>query len=203
MRSDDLKSIDHPVQDSSRGFFQSNRPQIDQDASRHLVRALSALGTQKFAAPEVKNKARSSGANEESSHKTLNSTLASCVSDYGMIADAFSVGATARFILTGVPPHENVEEFIANYNNPCNQATRWIVRKFARSAESKPKKKYRSSSGLPLEALRLVKGMTQPNASMRTSVRDAMRYPYISEVVGGTVPFKKKISFLKCAQSQI
>ena len=117
-----------------------------------------------------------------------------------MIADAFSVGATARYVLTGVPPDENVEEFIANHNNPFNKATRWIGRKLVKKAKTKPKKTYRSSSGLPLEALRLVKGLAQPNASMRTSVRDAMRYPYVDEVLGGNTSFNKEITFLKCAQ---
>ena len=201
MHTEDLESIDHAIEDSSRGFFQSQEFKNENDASHHIVRALSALGTQRFAAPEVKNKARLAGSStDESSHKTTNTTLASSVSDYGMIADAFSVGATARFVLTGVPPHESVDAFIANHKNPINKATRWIGRKLGK-AKSKPKKTYRSGSNLPPEALRLVKGLMQPNASMRTSVRDAMRYPYIYRVLGGNTPFKKEITFLKCAQT--
>jgi serine/threonine protein kinase len=201
MQKERYESLDHPVEDRSRGYFQSQEVKNANDASRHIVRALSALGTQRFAAPEVKNKARHSDSADESSHKTFNATLASNVSDYGMIADAFSVGATARYVLTGVPPNESVEVFVANHNNPMNKAARWIGRKLAKKAETKPKKTYRPSSGLPLEALHLVKGLTQPNASIRTSVRDAMRYPYIHDVLGATTTFKKEITFLKCAQS--
>ena len=200
MRDEEVNSIDNPVDDRSKSFFVEKKLKNDNDVSKHFVRALSALGTQTFAAPEVKNKVRSSPKADSSSHKTLNTTLASCVSDYGMIADAFSVGATARFLLTGVPPNENVEEFIANHNNPLNKALRWLRKKVFKKANIAPKKKYRLSSKLPLEALQLVRAMTKPNASLRTSVRDAMRYPYIEDVFEGTTPFKKDITFLQCTQ---
>ena len=64
----------------------------------------------------------------------------------------------------------------------------------------KPKKRYRSSADIPVEAVRLVKGLTQPNASKRTTVRDARVDPYVDKVVGGSTPFKKEMIFLKCAQ---
>ena len=201
MRKETHKSLDQPIKDRSSRFFQTQEVKTDDNASRRVIRAMSALGTQRYAAPEVKNKARESDSAVESSRKTFNATLASNVSDYGMIADAFSVGATARYVLTGVPPNESVEEFIANHNNPLNVAARWICRKLVKKSQRKPKKKYRPSSGLPLEALQLVKGLTQPNASVRTSVRDAMRNPYIHDVLGKTNTFKKDITFLKCAQS--
>jgi len=40
-------------------------------------------------------------------------SLAECVSSYGMVCDAFSVGTTIRHSITGVPPDKDVEEFIA------------------------------------------------------------------------------------------
>lgn len=201
MRLERHESLDAPVKDKSSRFFLTQDAKPVDNASRHVVRALSALGTQQYAAPEVKNKARDSDTADDSSHMTFNGTLGSTVSDYGMIADAFSVGATARYVLTGVPPDESVEEFVANYNNPLYKVARWICRKLNKKAQRKPKKSYRSSSALPSEALQLVKGLTQPNASIRTSVRDAMRNPYIQDVLGKTTTFKKEITFLKCAQS--
>jgi hypothetical protein len=62
----------------------------------------------------VKNKVRESATTDQSSHMEISHTLIPFVSDYGLVADAFSVGSTARFVLTGVPPEENFNEFMAN-----------------------------------------------------------------------------------------
>jgi hypothetical protein len=61
-----------------------------------------------------------------------------------------------------------------------------------RHNDSKPVKKYRPSEDIPVEAVRLIKGMTQPNASERMTVRDARVYPYIDEVVGESTTFRKE-----------
>ena len=167
--------------------------------SRHIVRSLSALGNRGYAAPEVKHARKKDSADQKSCDLTVNATLAPFVSDYGLVADAFSVGSTIRFILTGVSPFESVEEVIASHNNPVNKAARWIRGKLKKKGV-KPKKRYRSSADIPVEAVRLVKGLTQPNASKRTTVRDARLDPYVDEVVGGSTPFKKEMRYLKCAQ---
>jgi hypothetical protein len=52
----------------------------------------------------------------------------------------------------------------------------------------------------PLKQYVWSKGLTQPNASKRTTVRDARLDPYVDEVVGGSTPFKKEMIFIKCAQ---
>lgn len=191
-------SINEALNDDSGYLSRKKRQNADQDKSRHIVRTLSALGNRDYAAPEIKNKVRKQDSTEKSSHKTVKSTLSPFVSDYGMVVDAFSVGATARFVLTGVPPDESVEELIASHNNPVNKAARWISRKLKKK-DDKPRKRYRSSTDIPIEVVRLIKCMTQPNASIRMTVRDARLHPYIDEVIGGNVAFKKETIFLKCA----
>jgi serine/threonine protein kinase len=195
-------SINEALDDSnhilrrSRGNRSSNP-----DLSRHIIRSLSAVGNREYAAPEVKNKVHQEDTVDKSSHLGVTNTLSEFVSDYGMVADAFSVGSTARFILTGVPPHESVEEVVAWHNNPVNKAARWMRKKLKKNGgNGKPKKNYRSSTDIPVEALRLIKGMTQPNAILRTSVRDARMYPYIEQVLDDETVFKKEISFLRCSQ---
>jgi serine/threonine protein kinase len=195
------ESIDDAVHDTSRHYSRNELLNDDSSKSRRIVRSLSALGNFTYAAPEVKNNVRQNETTEASCHKEISSTLLRFVSDYGMVADAFSVGSTARFVLTGVPPQENFNEFIANHNNLVHKAARWIGSKLLKGHnDSKPVKRYRPSEDVPVEAVRLIKGMTQPNASKRMTVRDARLYPYIDEVVGDKTPFRKEMVFLTCAQ---
>ena len=85
---------------------------------------VGALGTRNYAAPEILSGIRNfATALSESFHRQRpnNKTIGACVSNYGMIADAFSVGATIRHMLTGVPPAVDVEEFIASKNHPLKK----------------------------------------------------------------------------------
>jgi serine/threonine protein kinase len=196
-------SINKALDDSSHVLRRSRgKKSSNPDFSRHIIRSLSAVGNREYAAPEVKNKVHQQNTVDKSSHLNVTNTLSEFVSDYGMVADAFSVGSTARFILTGVPPHENVEAVVAWHNSPLNKAARWMGKKLKKqNGKDKPKKKYRSSADIPVEALRMIKGMTQPNELLRTSVRDARMYPYVEQVLGDDTVFKKEMSFLKCSQA--
>ncbi|KAL7535005.1 hypothetical protein ACHAXR_008155, partial [Thalassiosira sp. AJA248-18] len=74
----------------------TSTPQMRKNSSfeRVPLRAMSALGTRAFAAPEV-TKVREKSAR--------GSALTDHVADYGLIADAFSIGCTIKVLLTGVP----------------------------------------------------------------------------------------------------
>ena len=71
-----------------------------------------ALGTRNYAAPEILTGIRNFTDTMSSSvhsmndsfhkHKRPKKPLVACVSDYGMDADAFSVGATIRHMVTGL-----------------------------------------------------------------------------------------------------
>lgn len=197
---DDLFKQGEKSSKASRVLKRKSKPAEDINMSRRPVKQLSAVGNRQYAAPEVKNKVREERSTEESRHKSVTSTLSPFVSDYGMVADAFSVGSSARYILTGVPPQESVDEVIASYYNPAFRAARWIRRKIRKKGNAKPVKTYRSSSAVPSEALYLIKDMTQLNPATRTTVRDAQSSPYIHDLFGGTAVPRKETQFLKCAQ---
>jgi len=178
---------------------QSNRKNYSEtyNISRHKVLDLSALGNRNYAAPEVKNRVREEENCLSSCHRGVNCTLSRFVSNYGMTADAFSVGATARYLLTGVRPEDNVEDVIANYNNPVNKLIRKIKKRRNKNSTTGVirKKKYRSGSALPPNGLTLIKAMTQPNLQTRMSVRDARLCPYVDEVLENH-NFTKNLVFL-------
>jgi len=173
----------------------------DRSNSQVVVRGLSALGNKFYAAPEVQKGVKD--VSRENSKKPKK-TLSNFVTDYGMVADAFSVGATIRYILTGVPPYENIDEVIRAQNNPLAKASRWVGRKMAKPDEPKKKKKnYRKIKACPPEAVRLVLGMTHRDPKQRTTVRAARKYPWIDDVLedtGSDVIYEMK--FLECATKE-
>jgi serine/threonine protein kinase len=186
--------VNEVVKDSSFHLVQRQESIDTLSKSRRIVRGLSAVGNRDYAAPEVRSHIRK--LNKTQDKNSVNATLGSFVSDYGMVADAFSVGATARYTLTGVPPHESVTEFVSNYNSLHAKALRWVIGKVRKQSDDRPKKIYRYSDDIPSEALRLIKGMTHPNANARMTVRDARCYPYISDVCGEKTQPSKETKFL-------
>jgi serine/threonine protein kinase len=175
-------------------------PSLGRSQSRIIIRRMSALGNKFYAAPEVQK-----GVKEEKSRsKKAKHTLSNFVSDYGMTADAFSVGATMRYILTGVPPYENIDEVIRAQKNPLAKASRWLGKKMAKPGEPKRKKKhYRKIKECPQEAVKLVLGMTHRDPKQRTTVRAARMYPWINDVLEDTEePTLYEMKFLECATKE-
>ena len=114
--------------------------------------------------------------------------LSACVSNYGMVADAFSVGATIRHMVTGVPPSINVEEYIAMRNHPLLKLGRYVkkicTRKGLRRSSSNiqqgpSKKKYRTSLDLPADVKDLIHSLTYHDSRRRATVRSVTRHFWI------------------------
>jgi hypothetical protein len=100
------------------------------------------------------------------------------------MVDAYSVGKTFRYMMTGVPPHRGVEAAIAEQKSPINRLSRWAKK---RLSDGKPPKKrkvqYRLESELPMEVQQLITDLTKRKEDERTSVRRARGYPWIEEVL--------------------
>jgi serine/threonine protein kinase len=164
----------------------------DQSLSKCVVRQLSPLGHRDYAAPEI---LKGITANPTHEH-----ALSDFCSDYGMVADAYSVGSTIRYMMTGVSPDQSVTDVIAADRSLGTKASRWLGRKLGgRSKEQKKlRKKYRGSEELPTEVVRLVKSMTHADPKQRTTVRAARLYPWIDDALpdSATVPMGKDIRFL-------
>ena len=171
---------------------------------------MSALGTKAFAAPEIKNKARTEEPKAAAGGaKDPASALTACVADYGMISDSFAVGTTLRMCLTGVPADENVVEFVSSKNNPVAQLMSAIFGACASKDDNKRKKQYRYLSAIPKDANELLKDLTKPKEEERITVRQAQESPWIKGGEGeaeytlpeGDYPSTSgsPINFLKCA----
>lgn len=183
---------------------------ISNSMSHNMIYDLSAVGNRNYAAPEMLNGVRdvpkykpptdinetNSSTQKKIEHKQ---SLAACVSNYGMTADAYSVGCTIRFMLTGVPPSKSIKEFLQEKNSP--------LKVLSRKLKKTQKKKYRYTKDLPKEASRLCVGLTHWREVERTTVRSARSYEWIASSItmknekdpDGIREHRGKIDYLKCA----
>jgi len=148
---------------------------LSNSISRYKIMDLSAVGNRNFAAPEIMKGIHVFKRNKDTEG---HDPLTRHVSDYGMIVDAFSTGATIRNICTGVPPHTSVEEFIAAKTS-CEKVLCRKIKAAMKKTDTKPMKRYRSNDDLPAEAVRLILGLTHWNEKKRTTVRSARAYEWI------------------------
>lgn len=159
---------------------------LDKSVSHARVRDLSALGNRAYAAPEIISGVHEKRASQSKSDKkrAQKESLADFVSNYGMDVDAYSLGSTLRYAITGVPPGNNVDEYIAMKNNIIFKVMKSLTACFSKKEESeqlKRTKKYRTGAQCPKEAILLIRGLTDFNPKSRTTVRAARYYPWIIE----------------------
>jgi len=166
---------------SSRG--RKKERTLDVSISHARVRDLSAIGNRNYAAPEIINGVHKKKDRSVRGRKRRQS-IADFVSNYGMDADAFSLGMVLRYALTGVSPGHDVREFIAMKNNFFLKIMSKIKKKIKKKGKDdkvKRKKKYRLSQACPKEATKLVVGLTLWDPKKRTTVRAARFYPWLHE----------------------
>ncbi len=198
----------------SRGK-ENNDLSLSSSISRNKVRNLSAVGNRIFAAPEIKKGIRvfkllHSKKKVDSTAEAAKQPLSECVSDYGMIVDAFSTGATIRYMCTGAPPNVSVEEFILEKNSMINVLGRKIKKAVNKDYANKRQKRYRYNKDLPPNAVRLILGLTHWNEKKRTTVRSARDYEWVNSSYSmksskAYDPFGVQggdLDFLKCATTK-
>lgn len=139
------------------------------------IRAMSALGTLDYAAPEVKNSRDKCDGDV---------ALTDLVADYGLIADAYSVGYTIREILTGVSPKDakNEMDFMSSHQNGVDLLTLFSCCTTASNSNSsnrrkKRKRRYKWLDETPKHARELVLKM------INTKIADRLTVPLAREEV--------------------
>jgi len=186
----------HKKRSESRGRSRTrDRSELELSQSYQVVRDLSALGTRNYAAPEILSGLRKISSTMASLNASLHSrnvpdnserdsrkvqtrrSLAECVSSYGMVADAFSVGATIRYMVTGVPPQYNVNEYIESKNHPLKKVMRALKQRSRKNG--KRIKQYRSSDNLPNGVKDLIGSLTHYDSRKRATVRMARSHQWV------------------------
>lgn len=185
-------------------------------STRNKLRAMSALGTRAYAAPEIKKKLRKK--TQEDLDK-LNAALTECVADYGMTVDAYSVGWTLRVLLTGVPPSITISEFLQKIEDEESSLEDFVGgcccgadANTAAEAVAEIKSiraRIRDTTDLPEEAAELIQSLTRSEPEERMTIREAQNHPYIRGLPGeeiyippiGDIVYKKgdPVIVLKCA----
>lgn len=126
----------------------------------------------------------------------ITDTISNTVSEYGLLVDAYSLGCTLRYMLTGCLPHINPRTAIAEQQGLFHN----LFSKCLPSSKKKNKKRqkrYRLVEDLPIEAQQLMSAMTEKAERNRTSVRNARRNPWIAKVLPELK--QKKVQYLKLA----
>jgi serine/threonine protein kinase len=200
---------------------------LSNSISHQKIRGLSAVGNRNYAAPEMlkgmraipkklwtagllSSSSSSSGGKVEKELKKKRmhrQSLADAISDYGMTADAYSVGTTLRYMLTGVPPDVSINDFMASKNSVFSKVGRSLKSLGKNKDGKKMKKRYKYTRELPSEAAKVVLGLTHWNERSRTTVRSARNYEWIKSsyfMKDEKDPISSnqhhgKINFLNCA----
>ncbi|KAL7497033.1 hypothetical protein ACHAWT_005350, partial [Skeletonema menzelii] len=188
---------------------------LDDSTTRKVVRDLSPLGTRVYAAPEILFGIKDVNPNFDSScHRRLKRRKSNtkCTTNYGMVADAYSVGSTISHMVTGIPPNQDADEFFATRNNPLKKIAHKMKMRLSggEAKKSSRKKTYRHRAELPLEINEVITELTHYNVSRRCTVRNAMNLPWIMDNDGteGNYSFTQDypcmktgspISFLHCS----
>lgn len=168
-RSFEKKGIEDDATNTTLAEEKSRPIKKQSSFQRVPIRAMSAIGTRAFAAPEVQ-RARDKTDKE--------SALSSCVSDYGLVSDAYSVGATIKMILTGVPAGENEMAFISANDSAIGKILDAIC-VCGKKSEAKRRKRYKFIDETPKPARELVGKLLKANEEERLSVPLAREEPWI------------------------
>lgn len=212
-------NIDHAIVEDDASKQKDSSLSMSTSVSHKKVRGLSAVGNRNYAAPEMLKGIRgfskkvllnvsSSGKNRDFKMKTNHEqSLADAISDYGMTADAYSIGTTVRYMLTGVPPDVSISDFMAEKNSAVNIIGRKLKKKFSKKEKMARKKRYNYTSQLPKESSKVVLGLTHWNERSRTTVRSARNFEWIQSSYSmknekdhpSSNDHKGEINFLKCA----
>jgi serine/threonine protein kinase len=181
--------------------------ELNRSISRKMMRQMSALGNRNFAAPEIINKVQEqkqgSSNVTDSDEVDVTDTISDFVSEYGLLVDAYSLGCTMRYMMTGVQPHIRVESVLAERKSMGYRMGRWIGKKTGSIDKNGRKKRVVLTSELSVSCQHLIAAMVEKDQKSRLSVRAARRNPWIAEVLDhGNSETKDQVnemSYLPCA----
>lgn len=144
-----------------------------------------------FAAPEILNQVRPQFREriepnlKKNGEAATTDTISNYVADYGFLVDAYSMGHTIRYMMTGVQPGISVEDAIFMQNGGViGQLFSLCCGKKSDGENQKRSVRYRTMDELPGDILRLVGALTQISEQKRLSVRKARQsFPWIVDVL--------------------
>eukprot|EP00523_Entomoneis_sp_CCMP467_P015197 CAMPEP_0168771926 /NCGR_PEP_ID=MMETSP0725-20121227/3690_1 /TAXON_ID=265536 /ORGANISM="Amphiprora sp., Strain CCMP467" /LENGTH=444 /DNA_ID=CAMNT_0008821423 /DNA_START=11 /DNA_END=1345 /DNA_ORIENTATION=- len=181
-----------------------NPKRLDLSTSRAFTRQMSALGNRGYAAPEILQDIKPNsgynsfrGAAQADDSVDITKNMAPAVSNYGMMADAYSVGSTIKYAMTGVKPGQDIEKAIESLNAPklgcCGGGGSG---KPDKDGKLPRKVQYRRLTEISKEAAKLIEGLTKTEVASRTSIRQARHYPWVDNVVATEAPSSKEVEYL-------
>jgi hypothetical protein len=118
-------------------------------------------------------------------------------------------------MVTGIPPNQDADEFLASKNHPLKKFARKMKRRLSGGNKKSPRTKvYRHRNELPPDVSEVISSLTHFDSRRRCTVRNARNLPWIKEdkdVTGGessvaALPCMKSgtpITYLGCSSTSI
>jgi hypothetical protein len=190
------------MNDDSSKSRRKGRMNDDSSKSRRIIRSLSAIGNRTYSAPEVKNKVRRIETvgeyvrrSEGNQCKVLGYRLWATMA---WSPDRIQRGLHSSFFVDrntcSLRMSTNLWPItiVCSTRQPGGLVARW------QSVEMSAVSQCKSivlSEDIPIEAVRLIKGMTQPNAKVWgwQTVRGVRLDPYVNDAVGEKTTFREEM----------
>lgn len=160
------RTLSYDESDSLINFLEQRYNDVTKQSRKSSLsrtkQRLSIVGSKGYCAPEVTQ-------NIIACYKDTKN-----VSEYGMLADSFSLGCVIREMITGAPPFMSVENLLIAHkkkleSNKQNSFPLW------------PKKEFmvRSCNLVPQSASNLIRNLTNKETHKRITIRSAQTHHYI------------------------
>jgi len=144
----------------------------------------TAKGTQGYSAPEVRPNPVNTQQNASNGFSTVEIPVSS---------DAFSIGVTIRQCATGVPPDED----LADYISMQTMSLPAVIMNLCRRCYGKPIAKFRFISQLPQEVRTIIKCLTETSVEKRMTITQLCQTSFVADAPGSYEnPFGKSVTML-------
>jgi len=144
----------------------------------------TAKGTQGYSAPEVRPNPVNTQQNASNGFSTVEIPVSS---------DAFSIGVTIRQCATGVPPDED----LADYISMQTMSLPAVIMNLCRRCYGKPIAKFRFISQLPQEVRTIIKCLTETSVEKRMTITQLCQTSYVADAPGSYGnPFSKSVTMV-------
>lgn len=162
---------------------------------KDLHRSMTALGTKRYAAPEIFHKIQRTKPLEpargssNTSCRTEYDILGDYISSYSMLVDAYALGYMLRYMMTGVPPEQSIDSATSKERRPGKRVVRWIsanilhTKSSINSATTTRHKHYRSLMELPDSIRQMIKSLTERDETRRMSIEEVRLQPSVVQVL--------------------
>ena len=105
-------------------------------------------------------------------------------------------------MVTGIPPNQDADEFLASKNHPLKKFARKMKRRLSGGTKKSPRAKvYRHRNELPPDVSEVISSLTHFDSRRRCTVRNARNLPWIAEKEEDVTEGESSVMALPCMKA--